>query len=446
MLNGLMINLVHQIDVLDAHDKVEILVEPERDMTIGAKRNLLVARATGKYLVHVDDDDQVNPSYVARILEAAERDPDVITLGVFYNEPNGITSHWHFSIEYTDMVRKESVLMMYPTHLCPMRESIARLYKFQHTNIGEDMSWSKAIKQTGLLKTEIHIGPMYHYLYRHDKNIFLDYTAKTAISVCLPYTKQAPATIKTLSKECNDTPLNVNVRMTSDTIEPDDFNAILKAHNRIRIHWGYLKDAGPIDGLKNVLRVDIACDVVGVTPRWDAILVDSFDKYARSEEAVLAFNDGRTINKFSWCVTRNGAYDVPDSVGDEGLRVEYLTRLGTAKGWCVYFKDKLFEAKPHKVDTKKVDKVVAPAIKAMKSKVKTRPQYASSQPLELRSRFENLMMSGASFKITFTKKDRLIFDSSKDKDVVPIAFTDDKLTVGNGMYSYDELRIDYANA
>lgn len=63
--------------------EVEILVDLDQGTaTTGAKRNRLVARASGAYVCHVDDDDLVAPDYVATILAAIDDNPGVDVLWI----------------------------------------------------------------------------------------------------------------------------------------------------------------------------------------------------------------------------------------------------------------------------------------------------------------------------------------------------------------------------
>ena len=61
-------------------DEVEILVEIDNgEKSIGTKRNLLLERAKGDYIVFIDDDDMISDTYVSRILECIDKSqPDVI--------------------------------------------------------------------------------------------------------------------------------------------------------------------------------------------------------------------------------------------------------------------------------------------------------------------------------------------------------------------------------
>src|SRR5690606_28377306 len=58
---------------------VEVLYEEDnKEISIGAKRQKLLERAKGDYIVFFDSDDWPMPYYVDYILEALERKPDCV--------------------------------------------------------------------------------------------------------------------------------------------------------------------------------------------------------------------------------------------------------------------------------------------------------------------------------------------------------------------------------
>ena len=65
---------------------VEVLVEVDNGtLTSGQKRNRLMSRASGRYVCHVDDDDDVDPDYVRLIVEGCRRGVDVVTFKLAMN-------------------------------------------------------------------------------------------------------------------------------------------------------------------------------------------------------------------------------------------------------------------------------------------------------------------------------------------------------------------------
>jgi len=65
-------------DQIGNKDVEIILNSDDRQKTIGQKRNELISKAKGDYIVFVDDDDRVPDYYVEKILKAIETNPDCV--------------------------------------------------------------------------------------------------------------------------------------------------------------------------------------------------------------------------------------------------------------------------------------------------------------------------------------------------------------------------------
>lgn len=163
MLTGLIQRLRPQITGKPA----EVLLHRNAKMSIGAKRNALLRRAEGEYVVFIDDDDMVPSNYVERILEATQSSPDCVGIsGVIV--ANGKEKKWHISREYARWHEKDNVYYRTPNHISPVKRKIAMQAMFPETNYGEDAEYSRRILP--LLKTEVKIeGPMYTYRYNKKK-------------------------------------------------------------------------------------------------------------------------------------------------------------------------------------------------------------------------------------------------------------------------------------
>ena len=68
MLNSLLANLYTQIVKGNYYFNVEVLVNRDnKEITSGAKANELLLAAAGKYIVFIDDDDEVADNYLSLI-------------------------------------------------------------------------------------------------------------------------------------------------------------------------------------------------------------------------------------------------------------------------------------------------------------------------------------------------------------------------------------------
>jgi glycosyltransferase involved in cell wall biosynthesis len=151
-------------------DEVEIIVESDNGaMSTGSKRNYLISKSTGKYVVFIDDDDIVAPTYIADILKAAEQDPDVIVFNGTMTTNGKDERKWFISKDYP-YEAKNGAYYRYPNHIVPIRREIAIQFKFQDITVGEDYLWATAIHTSGLIKTEVKIDKeLYHYQFRTNK-------------------------------------------------------------------------------------------------------------------------------------------------------------------------------------------------------------------------------------------------------------------------------------
>ncbi len=117
-------------------------------ITIGAKRNQLVASVTSDYCVFIDDDDLVAATYVKRILLALQTSPDCV--GIIDNRP------WK--------THRHSIRDKTADHLNPIKTSIVKEVPFLDISLGEDVDFSGRVQP--LIKSEIMVNkPIYIYRY-----------------------------------------------------------------------------------------------------------------------------------------------------------------------------------------------------------------------------------------------------------------------------------------
>lgn len=167
----------HIINKLNAQktDEVEILTlktPPYNKYTgensTGAKRNELLSRAIGDYVVYVDDDDDITNDYVDKIVINCTG-VDAIGIRGWYTCDGHSYREFDTSIYY---VNKDtpSMYIRHVNHICPIRRDIAQQMKFPEITFGEDSSYSEQLRTSGLLKTENKVDELiYHYKYRSRK-------------------------------------------------------------------------------------------------------------------------------------------------------------------------------------------------------------------------------------------------------------------------------------
>jgi GT2 family glycosyltransferase len=169
LLSSLLERFSAQINNLKAHSEIEIVIfEDDRKYSVGAKRNKLIEEARGEFIVFVDDDDDVSDDYVAVFLDAIKSNPSVDFIGMlaiitFSGEnPREVI----YSLANKECTERDGVYYRPPSHLTPIRRSIASKYKFKEVNFGEDTSWSLQMVRDNAIKSEFFVDRvMYHYKF-----------------------------------------------------------------------------------------------------------------------------------------------------------------------------------------------------------------------------------------------------------------------------------------
>lgn len=153
---------------------IEVLMDVRNSLvTTGEKRNNLLARATGKYVWQVDEDDFITENALELVTEAAKKDPDVIGINGWMTTDGINRVDWEIRLghEYRAVVRDgKEFYVRFPNHITPMKLEHARKIEFPNLTFGEDYAWAKAMRDAGILKTqEIIETPIYHYRCRSKK-------------------------------------------------------------------------------------------------------------------------------------------------------------------------------------------------------------------------------------------------------------------------------------
>lgn len=153
---------------------VEILYdEDNKEISVGAKRQRLLEKSTGEYIVYFDSDDFPCPTYVDDILLAlcsGEFDCVGFLIHMTTNGQRPQTcchslkyKKWANAVDGYDYVRGVTIFN-------PVRRSLAIQVGFEDMRFGEDKVYSDKI--TPLCKTEKFINKkLFHYRYtKQDHN------------------------------------------------------------------------------------------------------------------------------------------------------------------------------------------------------------------------------------------------------------------------------------
>lgn len=161
MLAALLADLDRQIEAADLKDKVEVLTEVDGGtVSIGAKRNMLIARAQGKYVCFVDDDDMVSERYVALLAKACAEGKDCVGFNgrILVGSANKkVWMDWTISVRYKAWSQDKHRYYRSPNHLSPVLRDIAIKFPFPDKSNGEDADYSWRMASAGVLGTEAFV-------------------------------------------------------------------------------------------------------------------------------------------------------------------------------------------------------------------------------------------------------------------------------------------------
>lgn len=165
-LDELLLNLRQQAG--NFSDLVEVILDDSLAYNIGIKRNKLLERAIGEYIVYIDDDDHIASDYVERILAAAEAGADCIGISGWITTNGQKEKKWHISKTYRRWHEAGGVYYRTPNHISPVKRVLALKAGFPGIAHGEDFEYSKRLLP--FLRTEVRIpGELYHYDFKSKK-------------------------------------------------------------------------------------------------------------------------------------------------------------------------------------------------------------------------------------------------------------------------------------
>lgn len=163
-LNKILDQVYDQYDALpySKQKQVEILLlQDNKTIMLGSKRNQLVRMAQGEYVVFADDDDRISPDYISSLLEATEHNTDVITfkasVSINGEEPKDCIYSSKIQADYNT----ENEYYRLPNHICAFKRLIALQYPFPDILYGEDSGFSKSVKNR--IEREHHIDRILYY-------------------------------------------------------------------------------------------------------------------------------------------------------------------------------------------------------------------------------------------------------------------------------------------
>ena len=144
---------------------VEILyLGDNKKRPTGTKRNDLANLAQGKYIVYVDDDDDISDNYVAYLIEAAKTGCDCLCFKAKYYVDGKYRGIVDYSLEHKKDSNYKGLYNRIPNHITAIKTELVRRVKFKDMFVGEDADF--AVRLYPKLKNEAVINEtLYFYNY-----------------------------------------------------------------------------------------------------------------------------------------------------------------------------------------------------------------------------------------------------------------------------------------
>jgi len=159
------IRQIHQID--NMYGGVELLYEEDnKEISIGKKRQRLLERSTGEYVVYFDSDDFPMHNYTSEIMTALQRNVDCVGFLIHMTTNSKNPQVCCHSLRYKVWAKNKNGYNYVRgcTHFNPIKREIALRVGFNDLRYGEDKIYSDAV--TRLCKTEAFINKkLFHYRY-----------------------------------------------------------------------------------------------------------------------------------------------------------------------------------------------------------------------------------------------------------------------------------------
>lgn len=150
---------------------IELLTDLDNgERKTGTKRNALIERATGDYVVFIDDDDRIAPEYIAELMAGISKGVDVVSIRGRYRLNGGKSSEFIDKPHRAWSRDADGNHLRGVQHLDAVKRSIALQAKFPEISFGEDKAWGERIEATGLVRTWHEVSkPIYFYDDRRPK-------------------------------------------------------------------------------------------------------------------------------------------------------------------------------------------------------------------------------------------------------------------------------------
>jgi hypothetical protein len=158
--------LYNKIKTQIINNDVEILVELDNyEQKSGVKRQRLLDNSCGRYIIYIDDDDDISDNYVQSIIDKCDENPDVISieLEMLWLNKRYKREVWKFGMHPNRRMRG----LMCINHLCAWKRDIAKKVAWcPDLGYGDVRLWFEPLYYANIVKKHTHIDQiLYTYLY-----------------------------------------------------------------------------------------------------------------------------------------------------------------------------------------------------------------------------------------------------------------------------------------
>lgn len=189
MRQGLIDKLTHQMKKHNLLNTVQVYpFEDNGVMPIGYKRNWINIHCSGKYVIHLDDDDDISDNYLIEIVQAIKSNPnvDAVTFNAqvtydgenpelmvydkMYKENKQVTTNngtqRERMVAHINAIKREHCL----AHPFIVIDKKGAKNRKERGDRGSDVAFSEALVRSGVINNSVHIGDvLYYYKYIQNK-------------------------------------------------------------------------------------------------------------------------------------------------------------------------------------------------------------------------------------------------------------------------------------
>jgi hypothetical protein len=143
-----------------------IVYQDNLEHAIGDKRQKLLEASSAAYVSFADDDDEVSPFFVARLMGALSAGPDYVGFKANYWVDGELIMQAEHSLRYSGWHNWPDKIVRDFSHLNPLRREMALLGNFGTGTNEEDHDWASGVRASGQVREEEWIPEvMYHYRF-----------------------------------------------------------------------------------------------------------------------------------------------------------------------------------------------------------------------------------------------------------------------------------------